>query len=258
MWYLETTNRISPYQAGFRHNRNSTDYIIQLENIVRQEIAKKNHTIAVFFDIQKAYDITWRHYIVMKLSNFGLRGLLIYFVKHFLSQRKIKVKVNNIYSQSTNLNEGVPQGSVLICTCFLIAINEVASNLPLTLHKTIYVDDFLIYESAKNERTIRRQLQLALNSVSRGCDKTGFSFYLSKAKTMHVCRVRGCNKTSPQLVFKNQILRYVSMYKYLGIRVDNSPSWQIHNKHMTQTWKQSLNLLKLLCLTVYCGDILFC
>ena len=83
MWYLETTNRISQYQAGFRHNRNSTDHIVQLENVLRREIAKKKHTIAVFFNIQKAYDTAWGHYIVMKLSNFGLRGHLVYFVKKF-------------------------------------------------------------------------------------------------------------------------------------------------------------------------------
>ena len=51
---------------------------------------------------------------------------------------------------------------------------------------------------------------------------------------------------SPQFVFKNQILRHVSMYKYLRIRVDDSLSWKIHRKQMKQTCNKSLNLLKLL------------
>ena len=77
MWYLEATNRISQYQAVFRHNTSSTDHIVQLENVLRQEVAKKNPKIAVFFDIQKAHDTAWRHYTAMKLSNFGLREHLI-------------------------------------------------------------------------------------------------------------------------------------------------------------------------------------
>ena len=56
MWYLEKNNHITHYQSGFRYNRSTTDPIVQLENSIRQEIARKNHTIAVFFDIQKAYD----------------------------------------------------------------------------------------------------------------------------------------------------------------------------------------------------------
>ena len=180
MWYLESKNIISPYQSGFRQNRSSTDHIVHLENVIRQEIARKNHTIAVFFDIQKAYDTAWRHYIIKKLQQAGLRGHLIYFIKNFLSNRKIKVQISNVFSNPIELREGIPQGSVLSCTCFLISINEITNNMSHMVYKTIYVDDFAIYSSGKNERTVKRQIQIALNKVAKWCEDTGFTFSLSK------------------------------------------------------------------------------
>ena len=76
MWHLVTTNRISQYRAWFRHSRSSTDHIVQLEKVIRQEIPKKKHTTAVLFDIRKAYDTAWWHYIVMKLKL--IFGLIVY------------------------------------------------------------------------------------------------------------------------------------------------------------------------------------
>ena len=46
-------------------------------------------------------------------------------------------KVNDQYSFPVQQEEGLPQGSVLSCTCFLIAIKEIATNLHLTIQKNI-------------------------------------------------------------------------------------------------------------------------
>ena len=78
----------------------------------------------VYFDLYKAYDTTWKHYIVMKMQEYGMRGNLLHFINNFLNNRKIKVRINNNYSSSHNMLKGTPQGSVLNCACFLIAINE--------------------------------------------------------------------------------------------------------------------------------------
>ena len=41
---------------------------------------------------------------------------------------------------------------------------------------------------------------------------------------MHICRVYGCTKVTPQLQLQNRLLAHVDEYKYLGMRVDNSLS----------------------------------
>ena len=93
MWFLETNNVISKHQAGFRNFLSSSDYIIQLENTIRQEIAKKRHRIATFCDIQKAYDTTWRHYVIMKLQEYRLRGHFVHFINKYKPAMCIQIQL---------------------------------------------------------------------------------------------------------------------------------------------------------------------
>ena len=48
---------------------------------------------------------------------------MIRFIRAFLSDRSIKVKVWNTLSSPFKLEEGVPQGSVFSVTRFAVAIN---------------------------------------------------------------------------------------------------------------------------------------
>ena len=54
---------------------------------------KKEHLTAVFFDLEKAYDITWKYGIMRDLNDFGLKGRLGNFIDNFLSNRCFKVRV---------------------------------------------------------------------------------------------------------------------------------------------------------------------
>ena len=136
VWFLERNNNIIAFRSDFRQRRSTTDHLVLLANTIRQQMTQKRHTIAVFFNIQKAFDSAWSHYIIMKLQQYGLPGHLIQFIQNFLQNRQSKVRINGAYSETENLNTGIPPESVLNCTCFMIAINEVANKLPLNLHKT--------------------------------------------------------------------------------------------------------------------------
>ena len=88
MWYLEKTSAITNYQAGFRKNQSTTDCLAQLEIDIETAMSRKEHNFAVFFDLTKAYDITWKHGILKKLHKSQLRGHLPAFIRNFSSNRK--------------------------------------------------------------------------------------------------------------------------------------------------------------------------
>jgi len=249
MWFLEHEEKITPIQSGFRKNRSTTDHIVQLESHIRSSMADNNHLIAVFFDLCKAYDTAWRHGILMKLHQYGIRGHLLYFMRNFLSDRSIRVRINATTSTERQTTEGVPQGSVLSCTCFLVAINDIAYNLPVNVQKSLYVDDLAIYISGKRPATLKRQLQIALNSLERWTHKSGFSFSPVKTATMHICRVRGCLKASPELTMSQVILPHVVQYRYLGMLIDSSLTWRAHITNLKRSCTKTLNLLK--CISNY-------
>ena len=125
----------------------------------------KEHTITVFFDQAKAFDMTWKHGTSKKLHESQLRGHLLIFIRNFSSNRKIRVKVENTHSDEHHLAEGVTQGRVLSCICFALGIDGCLTNLPHGVKAALYVDDLVIYYSGSNTSTIEKRLQLAIKET---------------------------------------------------------------------------------------------
>ena len=95
VWYLESKNMLSPFQFGFRKNRSTLDPLLRLSNQIQQGFADECQTTGVFFDLQKAYDTTWRYGIIKELFNKGVKGNMLRFINSFLSERYIKVRIGN-------------------------------------------------------------------------------------------------------------------------------------------------------------------
>jgi hypothetical protein len=93
--------------------------LVLLESFVREAFVRGEHATAVFFDMEKAYDTTWKYGILQDLQNAGLKGHLptsCHF-SNFLSNREFNVRVGPSYLYDTYKQEmGVPQVSVLSFT----------------------------------------------------------------------------------------------------------------------------------------------
>ena len=81
--------------------------------------------IAVFLDIEKAYDMLWRYSIAQAMAKLGLVGHLPKFIMNFLNNRSIRVRIGDILSESFLIENGIPQGSVLSCLLFSMIINSI-------------------------------------------------------------------------------------------------------------------------------------
>ena len=228
VWHLETNNLITNAQSGFRHNRSTTDNLAKLENDINIAISNKNHTIVVFFDLQKAYDTAWRFGVIKKLREYGIVGNLLVFIRNFLSNRKILVRIGNTLSEVTQMDEGIPQGSVLSCTCFMVAVNDICTYLPANTSSVLYVDDYVMYASGSMPHMIERRLQTAINRLQEWGNRTGFTFSTSKTVAMHICKKRNCPKLAHNLSIYNNNIKCVEEQRFLGVTIDNSLSWKPH------------------------------
>ena len=109
VWYLERNKIITPTQTGFRKGRSATDQLVRLESSVREAFIQKQHVTAIFFDLDKAYDTTWKYGILKDLHDASLRGRLPLFIAGFLCDRKLQVRVGGSYSKLSEQETGVPQ-----------------------------------------------------------------------------------------------------------------------------------------------------
>ena len=68
---------------------------------------------SVFLDISKAFDKVWHEGIVFKLQQNCISDDSLNILSNFLRNRKQRVTLNGQSSSWTNVNAGVPQGSIL-------------------------------------------------------------------------------------------------------------------------------------------------
>ena len=252
IWYLEKTGKINKFQCGFRANRSTVDHLVRLETFIRDAFTNGEHLVAVFFDLQKAYDTTWKHGIMNDLYDMGLRGNLPIFISNFLSDRTFQVLVGATISDQFDQEEGVPQGAILSTTLFNVKINNIIKVIQPGVECSLYVDDFVIIYRSKSINDIERKLQLAINGLNRWTFENGFTISKNKTVAMHFCRKR--QHDDPVLKLGNSQIQFVKEFKFLGLIWDCKLSFKPHITYLRQKCHKTLNLLKVLSNTEWGAD----
>jgi hypothetical protein len=241
VWFLESNGLLSNIQCGFRQGRSTLDHLVRFETFIRNAFAKKEHVVSIFFDLEKAYDTTWKYDILTDFFDMGLKGKLPTFISNFLSDREFNVRVNSTYSDIQEQEMGVPQGSILSVTLFSIKINSLAKALNDNIEGSLYVDDFLMCYRGKYMNTIERQLQLCLIKIEKWAMENGFKFSSSKTVGMHFCNKRGL-LPDPELKLYNSPIKIVPETKFLGLIFDSKLTFLPHIKMFKNKSLKALNI----------------
>ena len=84
-------------------------------------------------DISKAFDRIWHAGLLHKLKSYGILGQVFGLISSFLSNRQLRVVLDGKSSQECLVRAGVPQGSMLGLTYFLLYINDLLTMLSVVL-----------------------------------------------------------------------------------------------------------------------------
>ena len=254
-WVLRDRKVISDMQFGSIKNRSTLDPITILEHHIRTGFKKHIPTVAVFYDIEKAYDSTWKYPIMEKLKDIGLKGQLPKLVQNFLTDRKFKVKIDNSTSEEQSQQNGIPQGSVLSCTLFHIAINSIVKDVSVFVKFSLYMDDFVIYCSAKRLHVAARRLNMANKEIEKWEDSSGFKMSLDKTQVVIFYRRKTwINGQDLLITLNNKPLPIVDRYKFLGVIFDSYLTWKYHIAYTKTKCRKALNLLRKLSHTTWGAD----
>ena len=66
-WHLESKGHINAEQAAFRQNRSTEDQITYISQAIEDSFQDKKHTLAVWIDLEKAFDKVWKNGLRLKL-----------------------------------------------------------------------------------------------------------------------------------------------------------------------------------------------
>ena len=130
-------------------------------------------TIAIFIDLNNAFDTIDHDILIKKCKNIGIRGIVLEWLQSNLRKRQQYVEFNNEKSSNLNITCGIPQGSILGSFLFLLYINDIC-NVSNIFNFILFADDTtilsthedtkLLYEQANNQ-LYKLQNWLRLNKL---------------------------------------------------------------------------------------------
>lgn len=227
MNFLESSKLIYTHQYGFRRGCSTFTAASELVDQVYGAIDHKQISGVLFLDLKKAFDTIDHNLLLQKISYYGLRGIPLTLLESYLSNRRQFVSVNGVNSEPREISIGVPQGSVLGPLLFLVYINDLSR---LRLHGSIrfFADDSAILYNHEQETTVATYIQQDLvklqdffntNMLSLNLKKTTFMLFHSNRR----------NVLNIGPLYVNEVcIDRTTCYKYLGLTLDETLSWDAH------------------------------
>ena len=110
-------------------------------------------------DISKAFDRVWHAGLLHKLKSYGISGQIFGLISSFVSNKRLRVVLDEKFSQEYPVNAGVAQGSILGPTLFLLYINDFPDDVICNI--AIYADDTTVYSKCDQASDVLQQLEFA-------------------------------------------------------------------------------------------------
>ena len=147
--HLDRYDLLNDTQHGFMRGRSClTNLLTYMEGVTRMLDEGKNVDI-IYLDFAKAFDKIPHHRLIDKLASMGVEGRVKGWIQQWFEGRKQRVVINGRYSDWTDVTSGVPQGSVLGPTLFLVFINDLEDGVQSTVLK--FAGDTKPYTEVTNE-----------------------------------------------------------------------------------------------------------
>jgi hypothetical protein len=247
--YLNNSNFFSENQYGFLEGKSTEQALSAFVETVYSKLNEGNKCTAVFVDFRKAFDLVDHECLLTKMENIGVRGNALNWFRQFLTDREQIVKCRGCLSKSEIIKKGVPQGSVLSATLFLIFINDLLE-VQIEGRVTAFADDVAFLFWNKDRQKLCNSINKTLSFLNIWCMENKMCVNVSKTKVLNFkmnrhffeednfkyhsltcCRTPNCNC---------QTIENVGSFKYLGVIIDRELSWKVHIEELTKGLKGSI------------------
>ena len=111
--FIDKEGILCSSQYGFRQKHSAEHAILDIVNKIQSDMDKGHFSCGVFIDLQKAFDTVNHDILLQKLDYCGFRGIISEWFSSYLRQRTPVTIVESQTSDSSSIDCGVPQGSVL-------------------------------------------------------------------------------------------------------------------------------------------------
>ena len=234
---------IEHHQFAYSKFSSTTVALLKVVDSWKRVIDKGLKSVSVFLDLRKAFDVIKHEVLLTKLESYGVKESELRWFKSYLSERLQYVVYKGASSDLMRLSFGVPQGSVLGPTLFNIHINNI-SKACHTSTLSLYADDTEIHSSSKNIDLAVCNINKDLQSVRHWFCRNGLICNTKKSEAMIIASQKALKTNRDITIFYgDSVLKQQRHFKYLGVVVDESLSWNNHVSYIASRVYPKLKLL---------------
>lgn len=226
MSYFLKFKLMSCDQHGFSPGKSTDTAVFDFLRDVYVSIDQNLPCLSLLIDLTKAFDSVSHSLLLYKLSRYGVNGICLKWFESYLSGRKQRVSFNGSTSSLLDVRLGVPQGSVLGPTLFLIFINDFPKCLNGIASVMLYADDINLTISSKSIDNLFRTADMAMHSVNRWVRFNRIVVNIQKTQCMLFCNKRKFNISNGSMAGSQ--IDLVSSCRLLGIVIDEDLKWSEH------------------------------
>ena len=148
--HMMTHSLYPEFQSAYPKNHSTETALVRVMNDILMKMNTQEVTLLVMLDLSAAFDTVNHNILLTRLNEeLGISGLALEWFRSYLAKRGQRVSIDGSLSERFSLECGVPQGSCLSPSLFLIYASKhrvVEDQLP---HAHDYADDTQIYLSFK-------------------------------------------------------------------------------------------------------------
>ena len=111
--FRESKKWINEAQHGFRKNYSCDTQLTAFVQDIAETLDRGKQMDAVVVDFSKAFDKMDHRLLIEKVAKMGIDARVVRWIGEFLSHRTQRVRVGSKLSSESEIESGVPQGSIL-------------------------------------------------------------------------------------------------------------------------------------------------
>jgi len=242
--FIETHRILSECQFGFRKKHSTEHCVSLLVDKICKAMDKGNNFVGIFLDLSKAFDTVNHNILLKKLEHYGIRGNILQWIKHYLTNRKQFVEYNGYKSSLTDIVCGVPQGSILGPLLFILYINDLPG-VSKHLSSLMFADDTNMFTEHKDLQYLNNMINnelakvvewLAVNKLSLNVKKTHIMVFTKN-------KVRS-NSDALNIYIGDYLIQTVTKTSFLGIIIDDKLTWKEHINKLSNKISKGIGMIK--------------
>ena len=237
---------IDERQHGFMLNKSCCTQLVNFCDSLALSLNENIQTNVIYFDFQKAFDSVNHDIILEKLKfQYKIDGRLLRFFVNYLQGRSQRVVIGSENSSDQIVFSGVPQGSIVGPTLFVLFINDITQQISPGTNIALYADDTKIWRKIRSSDD-HWILQNDINNLLSWAKKNKMTFHPDKSKVLPVS-----NSQDPEdliiYTLASKPIKYTSCEKDLGINTVPKLSWTEHTNILYSRANQRLGMIKRNC-----------